>query len=89
MRMTPEEIDARFHCVDCGVNTGVDGIAEYYMVEDYVWEYARMTEHGGMLCIGCLELRLGITLEPRFFTDCAVNRDWRGSKRLRERLGHE
>ncbi|WP_246763828.1 hypothetical protein [Rhizobium bangladeshense] len=74
-----------FECVDCSVNTG--DTCEYYMVHDELWEGVGMTPHGGMLCIGCLEDRLGRMLTSRDFTDAPVN--WgifRQSVRLGDRL---
>jgi len=44
----------RIDCVDCGVDT--------YAVErvrDKVWTAAGMKPHGGRLCAGCLERRIG------------------------------
>lgn len=76
------------HCRDCRVNTS--DIYEYYMVHDEVWQAAGAdTEFGwGMLCIGCLEVRLGRTLTPADFTDCWVNhpQGWRKSQRLMSRM---
>ena len=60
-------------CIDCGVDC--IELAEYYMVTDACWERAGMDPHGGMLCVGCLEKRLGKHLQPRNFTDCPLN--WR------------
>jgi hypothetical protein len=85
------------HCCDCGI--GCDTIDEYYMVHDEVWEQAwagRRKPHHALvgqeiLCIGCLENRIGRTLFRADFTDCPVNdlRDpkWsHRSKRLVDRL---
>lgn len=60
-------------CVDCGVDC--IEINEYYMVTDSCWKRSGMESHGGMLCIGCLENRLGKKLTPRNFKDCPLN--WR------------
>jgi hypothetical protein len=64
---------------------------EYYMVTDACWARAAIGKHDGMLCIGCLEARLGKKLNWRNFTDCPLN--WRnalipgyGSARLQDRL---
>jgi hypothetical protein len=62
-----------FECADCEVNTFQEpvGISEYYMVLDPIWE-----EHGvgkGMLCIGCLENRMGRELTPADFNEYPVN----------------
>ena len=67
-------------CADCGVGTLTLG--EYYMVLDHVWEQAwagrRKPWHGKVpgqeiLCIGCLEQRIGRTLTAGDFTDAPVN----------------
>jgi hypothetical protein len=79
-----------FACLDCGVDTG--RINEYYMVTDEAWLSANPLEDG-MLCIGCLEGRLGRRLTPEDFTRCPLNTNHtisRGhpkSERLLERLG--
>lgn len=49
----------RFQCLDCKVNTRI--IDEYYTLFDRVWLTANPA-CDGMLCIGCLETRLGRTL---------------------------
>jgi hypothetical protein len=66
-------------CDDCGVGTLT--IGEYYMVKDHIWELAwadrRKTWHEvraqQILCIGCLEGRLGRTLTARDFSDVPCN----------------
>jgi len=62
-------------------------IKEYYMVRDAVWIAARGPLLG-MLCIGCLEARLGRRLVPDDFASVPLNTG-RGhrSARLLERLG--
>lgn len=77
-----------FLCRDCGADTLE--IGEYYMLADAVWSAA--WRHGsrvaGMLCIRCVEARLGRRLRPADFSDARVNRDdTRRSERLRSRLG--
>jgi hypothetical protein len=62
-------------CADCSIGTYT--IGEWYMVRDEVWERAwagrRKPWHAlpgqEILCIGCLEKRLGRTLKPSDFTD--------------------
>lgn len=82
-------------CVDCGLGCTTAG--EWYMVKDEVWEQAwtggwRSPWHllpGQMvLCIGCLEKRLGRTLCASDFTEAMVNSpDKEGiSDRMRARL---
>jgi hypothetical protein len=60
------------------------------MVHDSVWGDAGMKTNPrkpeGMLCIGCLEDRLGRRLTPADFTDAEVN-TWRASERLQNRQG--
>jgi hypothetical protein len=76
-----------FKCWDCATCTNC--IGEYYMVDDALWEYATDDFGGdGMLCIGCLENRLGGLLTKDDFTGAPVNDLWGefGSTRLRNRL---
>jgi hypothetical protein len=56
------------------------------MVEDRVWEKAGDDE--GMLCIGCLEKRIGRKLECKDFSKCPLNFDpmWAKSDRLLDRM---
>jgi hypothetical protein len=72
-------------CVDCGgATTPNDGPWEYYMVHDSVWLAAGMKR--GMLCIGCLELRLDRQLVPQDFPYLRINElDPWDSTRLRAR----
>ena len=78
-------------CVDCGVDTFET--KEYYMVTDSCWKRAGMKPYGGMLCVGCIESRLGKKLTPQNFSECPLN--WRNaiipdyaSGRLLARLYH-
>ena len=59
------EIDTRFRCVDCGKDTGG---GEYYMVGDDVWAASGIAPNGGMLCLACLERRIGRPLTGQDFT---------------------
>jgi hypothetical protein len=68
-------------CLDCGVAT-MPG--EYYMVHDFVWQAAGMKSRG-ILCIGCLERRLGRQLVPQDFPEVEVNALALNSPRLRSR----
>jgi hypothetical protein len=82
-------------CCDCGVGTIT--IAEWYMVRDSLWEcvwrgrrkswYGRV-DGQEILCIGCLEKRLGRTLCASDFDGAPVNDPNRHgmSGRLRDRL---
>ena len=56
-------------CVDCDRNTKF----EHYFVRPEVWfDLARMPETG-MLCITCLELRIGRELNANDFTNAHIN----------------
>jgi hypothetical protein len=68
------------NCVDCGIGTIT--AKEFYMVKDDVWEQAwhgrrkwwyRKVYGQEVLCIGCLEERIGRTLTKDDFTDAPVN----------------
>lgn len=90
--MTRDEEEALIHkqfdCVNCSVNT--QDTNEYYMVHDELWSRAGMAPTGGMLCIGCLEQRLGRGLTAADFTDAPVNHgSFAYSFRLAERLSRE
>jgi hypothetical protein len=71
------------NCQDCDVDTVEVG--EYYMVHDGVWP---IDPQGGVLCIRCLEGRIGRRLVPEDFLDCPLNSSCR-SERLASRLGLE
>jgi len=73
-----------FHCLDCGINTKY---SEYYMVHNEIWLSSGLGLDDGMLCISCLEKRIGRKLNKNDFTDCLLNHmpDMR-SKRLSDRL---
>jgi hypothetical protein len=82
------ELDKRmFQCWDCAACTNCS--YEYYMVDDELWSSATEDFGGdGMLCIGCLENRLGGRLTKDDFTDCPLNtiNKLAGSTRLKNRL---
>jgi hypothetical protein len=73
-------------CVDCSVCTMALG--EDYVVNDDIWQQVGMSERGGMLCIGCLEDRLGRKLWGCDFTEAPINdpNHFPKSTRLRARL---
>jgi hypothetical protein len=75
-----------YGCVDCAVNT--KEIKEYYNVHDFVWAKSGLGAHDGMLCIGCLEKRIGRPLEPEDFTGAPINMMNNISERMRARLGN-
>jgi hypothetical protein len=65
-----EDIDDGFICLDCSRHTA--DIDEYYMVHNEVW-YKVNPGGKGMLCIECLEKRLGRELNKDDFTDAPIN----------------
>jgi hypothetical protein len=83
-------------CADCGVGTVTLG--EWYVVRAEIWEQAwagrrkswqRAIPGQEILCIGCLEKRIGRTLMRCDFTDAPINDladDSYKSNRLRDRL---
>lgn len=64
----------------------IDSQSEVYMVFDHVWEAAGMTDWSGVLCVGCLEKRIGRRLRPGDFTDHVFN-SMPCTPRLAERQG--
>ena len=59
----------KWFCVDCGRDCHL----EHYFVHNEVWRgLARMPEHG-MLCVDCLEKRIGRELIPEDFTNAHIN----------------
>jgi hypothetical protein len=65
----------RFGCVDCGKDTNKSG--EYYMVRDAIWATSGLAPHGGMLCLRCLEKRIGRELNVEEFTaKCPSLKAW-------------
>ncbi len=66
------------NCKDCGFSTLAQGslvdgskLNEYYMVYNNIWKQAKGGR--GLLCIGCLESRLGRQLYEDDFTDAPIN----------------
>jgi hypothetical protein len=67
---------------------GHDGRHEFYMVHDTVWEAAGAGQR--VLCVGCLETRLGRELTPADFSDCWANEpSWWDTPRLAARKGQD
>jgi len=82
--MSPDDIKM-FTCKDCGMNTAPTVGNEFYAVTDDVWKKAEGGE--GILCIGCLELRLSRELAPNDFPYMPINFIFPQSERLAARLG--
>jgi len=73
-------------CLDCGADTG--RLGEHYFVHTYLWLKV-VGSKVGMLCIGCLETRLGRKLNRADFPIVYINnlKDGAKSIRLVNRLG--
>ena len=71
-------------CEDCASDYD-----EYYMVQNDIWKPCGAGD--GMLCIGCLEKRIGRKLRRQDFIDAPINEidPERQSLRLQDRLGTE
>ena len=95
----PRNFSKRNMCGGCGVDTGWDGLGEWFTIRNEIWERVwpgtsngkLVTELNGprhFLCIGYLEKELGRKLTPDDFEkDNILNRATSGqSKRLRDRL---
>lgn len=77
-----------FACDDCGMLTApIDAPDEWYTVHDEIWKDSGKGEDG-ILCIGCLEARIGRMLEASDFMSGPLNDPDYGwhSDRLRARL---
>lgn len=81
----PHRTYPQFMCLDCQSDTLE--IDEYYMVHDSIWDHL-VPDDTGMLCIGCLETRLGRILTHADFLDAPINdlRLHSRSPRLKARL---
>lgn len=84
--MTSHTHGVDYGCARCGLCTCSRHLAEYYMVAREIWR-----RHGagrGMLCIGCLEARMGRPLVQADFLDVRLNTDadQPRSPRLADRL---
>jgi hypothetical protein len=78
---TSKSIDwSNWRCVDCDYDTSpinplekTRGYKNYYMVNNDLW--AKFGVGRKMLCIPCLEKRIGREVTKQDFTDCMLNRD--------------
>jgi hypothetical protein len=77
---------SKWKCLDCKVDTGK--IGEHYFINTSTW-LSIVGSKIGMLCIGCLENRLGRKLNRADFPDVYINslKDGAKSIRLANRLG--
>ena len=74
-----------FCCKDCKADTS--SLNEYYMVHDHIWLATGLSKQGGMLCLGCLEGRIGRRLCANDFSDYPINHGFfRRSERFLDRL---
>jgi hypothetical protein len=78
-------------CDDCGIDTSHSyGHCEYYMVHDFIWRQAQRDGVApSILCIGCLENRLGRQLIGDDFMKLPLDDHsfWEGmSPRMRDRV---
>jgi hypothetical protein len=69
------------------VEQTIDDRSEVYTVRETVWKRAGVDVHGGCLCIGCLEQRLGRRLKPKDFPRDNPFNQLPGSARLMKRRG--
>lgn len=78
----------QFKCIDCDVDTM--NIDEYYMLKDKAW-LSIVPEDKGVLCIGCVEDRMGRKLTQKDFSSCILNKEEYSqprSDRLLDRMGY-
>jgi hypothetical protein len=82
------DMHASEQCMDCEKHQRE--FDEYYMVHAEIWYSVVIgLEEYGLLCIGCLEDRLGRELTPKDFTSFSVNSkenarrySWRQKRRM-------
>ena len=60
----------KWFCLDCNVDTGK--ISEHYFLNTSLW-MKLAGSNKGMLCVGCVEKRLGRRLIASDFTPCHLN----------------
>lgn len=68
---------AKFACLDCGMDTGKSH--EFYFVNTQLW-LSVVGSTSGMLCVGCLEKRIGRKLVASDFPDVSINRPGLGRR---------
>lgn len=70
----------KFICLDCKVDTSK--LNEHYMLVDSTWSLTGLGKYG-MLCIGCVELRIGRKLVKSDFNNSYLNNPRTCSKSAR------
>jgi hypothetical protein len=75
----------KFLCLDCSVDTA--RAHEHYMLNDQTWKLTGLGKFG-MLCIGCVEDRIGRKLVAADFNNSYLNKPRTGSisARLLDRM---
>lgn len=68
-KLTKKQLD-HWSCQDCRKSC-LDTDYDYYMVKDHIWELHGVGDE--MLCIECLQKRIGRDLVYKDFTDCPLN----------------
>lgn len=58
-------------CKDCGKDTYINNI-DYYIVNHEIWE--KFGVGSDMLCLNCIETRIGHKLTKKDLIDCFVNK---------------
>lgn len=83
--MARKKKNSEFLCLDCKVDTAELG--EYYIVRDATWLTAN-PQGNGMLCIACIEQRLGreLTYEDFAWVPLNLGNLFNGSDRLKNRM---
>lgn len=70
MSISPAEKRRLFDCEDCHIDTS-EGVENYYMVKHLIWNEFGVGK--GMLCVDCLEKRLGRKLEASDILQAPIN----------------
>ena len=85
VRMIVKKMNNKWICLGCKVDTKF--ISEHYFVNNDIWLPA-VGSNKGMLCIGCLEMRIERKLTPKDFTKVHINNPklYNMSARLLNRL---
>jgi hypothetical protein len=82
-----EQMKQAFALDPKGVKQASDAHSEVYTVKAAIWKTAGMKPHGGCLCVGCLERRIGRILTPNDFKQNDPFRLTPSTERLQARRG--